>query len=82
MNIINKLITNTIPLLPEIYDEPFGDSSQIPTTLICKVARNDVKVALTGDAGDEIFCGYNRYKSVEFWNVSRKIPKQIASIIS
>jgi asparagine synthase (glutamine-hydrolysing) len=66
-----ELISN----LPYNYDEPFGDSSAIPTTLVSKMAKAHVKVALSADAGDEVFAGYNRYDFLmKYGNAFNKIP--------
>lgn len=67
-----------IPQLPYYYDEPFADSSAIPTTLVSRIAREKVTVALSADAGDEIFAGYNRYDHVlKYGKKIQRIPSAI-----
>ncbi len=74
--ILNQKETlNIIPSLANVYDEPFADSSQIPTILISKFAKQKITVALTGDGGDELFGGYNRYIfSKNFWQLMSNFP--------
>ena len=74
---------DVIPQLPSLYDEPLGDSSQIPTFLLSQLTRKYLTVSLSGDAGDEIFTGYDRYfLTANLWQKIGWIPKQLRQLAS
>ena len=76
-------VIDVIPLLPNLYDEPFSDTSQIPTYLVSKLAKEKVTVSLSGDGGDELFCGYNRYHVTKnLWKKISVFPLFVRQFIS
>ncbi len=76
-----KELKEVIPKIPSVYGEPFADSSQIPTYLVSKLAKEKVTVVLSGDAGDELFCGYQTYvKLLRVWRKAGKLPWGLRNI--
>jgi len=83
INCTQKEAIDLIPDLPFYYDEPFADSSAIPTTLVSKAARKHVTVALSADAGDEVFAGYNRYDYLyRFGPKINRIPSPVRKLMA
>ena len=82
-NFSKNEIIEYIKYLPQVFSEPFSDSSQLPTLLVSKIAKEKVKVVLTGDGGDELFGGYNRYSFVNYYsNYIKKIPYPLRKKLS
>jgi asparagine synthase (glutamine-hydrolysing) len=78
-----KQAMEVIPRLPGLYCEPFADSSQIPTFLVSQLAKQHVTVSLSGDAGDELFCGYNRYQITEnLWRKLTLVPAPLRALVA
>lgn len=79
--VTEKDLQEVIPKLSFLFSEPLADSSQIPTFLVSKLARTQVTVSLSGDAGDELFCGYNTYaKNAALWNKISKVPYPVRDL--
>ncbi|WP_319468935.1 asparagine synthase (glutamine-hydrolyzing) [uncultured Pseudodesulfovibrio sp.] len=75
-------VLSSIPKIPTIWDEPFADSSQIPTYCLSKLTRKHVTVSLSGDGGDELFAGYTRYTLKGIWDKLRRIPLPLRQMAS
>lgn len=72
-----------VPHLPEMFDEPFADASQVPTALVARLARGSVTVALSGDGGDELFFGYLRYqRALRNWRLLGRVPAPLRAVLA
>jgi len=77
-----KDLLDVVPLIPKYWDEPFADSSQIPTFCVSRLTREQVTVSLSGDGGDELFAGYRRYFYMDKWPLVARVPYPVRSLAS
>lgn len=75
-------LLDVVPKIPEHWDEPFADHSQIPTFLVSELARKHVTVALSGDGGDELFAGYDKYFQCLKWRQMGGLPKRTGTLLA
>ncbi len=77
----DKDVIDVVPKMPYVFSEPFADSSQIPTYLLSEMVSRHVKVAISGDAGDELFGGYNQYKfTPKIWKYINVLPQKMRNL--
>ncbi|WP_114377881.1 asparagine synthase (glutamine-hydrolyzing) [Elioraea thermophila] len=81
LTVTEREALEVVPRLPELYDEPFADTSGVPTAVVCRLARTQATVALSGDGGDELFSGYRRYVvGLDLWRRVRRFPRPLRAL--
>lgn len=80
--VTSRDLLDVIPDIPKYWDEPFADSSQVPTYVLSQMARDHVTVCLSGDGGDELFAGYARYMILDRWGCVERIPLPLRRLLS
>ena len=81
LTVTEREALEVVPRLPELYDEPFADASGVPTSVVCRLARTQATVALSGDGGDELFSGYRRYTvGLTLWRRISRIPLPLRAL--
>lgn len=82
LRVDGRAALDLVPSMPRIFDEPFADSSQVPMALLCRLTREHVTVALSGDGGDELFFGYGRYaRALRNHGLARRLPGAVRALL-